>query len=350
MADKVSIYDIARMAGVSATTVYKVVHGKKGVGDQMRRKILAIIKSNGYKSNIVAQTLARKTIKIGIVIEHYTSEFSGEVYTGIKDKFRELADFNIEPIFNSMVGSFSKERILGELSQMLVDGASGVILVPYVPYEEYHEIIGQLTGNNVPVIVATNDIHGSSRLAVVSHDYRLVGELGAELIEIFSPGGSYALFIGNKDVIGHQNLIGGFTERLARSGSKPIAVFETQDDETVSYHLAEKLLRDHPDVNGIFIGTSHSLGVCQRIMEAGRIGDIALVCVDTYKELIDLLQKGIIKATIFQNPYLQGKLAVEKMVDYLLTYQKPGDSILINPRIVLQSNSADYMDEKKETI
>lgn len=37
--EKVTIYDIARQAGVSTTTVHKALHGQKGVSDAKRQEI-----------------------------------------------------------------------------------------------------------------------------------------------------------------------------------------------------------------------------------------------------------------------------------------------------------------------
>ena len=40
--EKVTIYDIARQAGVSTTTVHKALHGQKGVSDAKRQEILLL--------------------------------------------------------------------------------------------------------------------------------------------------------------------------------------------------------------------------------------------------------------------------------------------------------------------
>lgn len=344
MNERINIYDIAKMANVSTTTVYKVIHGKKGVGEDTRRSILDIVEKYGYKTNTIAQTLARKIIRIGIVIESYSSEFNGEVFEGIKDTFEELADSNVKAVYGAIEGSFSKDRVLSDLKRMISENVDGVILFPYVPYKEYAGIIDELADRNIPVFIATTDIPDSNRLMTICHNYRLVGELGAELLEMYNPKGKNVLFIGNKDVVGHQGIIQGFASRLNLMGNEPVAVYETQDDEVVGYHLTEKLLRDYPYVNGIFIGTSHSMGVCKKIIEVGRANDIKIVCVDTYPQIIEYIQKNVISATIFQNPYLQGKMAVARMAEYLVTQLMPEKQVLINPRIVLKSNCMNYRD------
>jgi|GEM_PF-5697597 len=58
-----SIYDIARLAGVSITTVSRVLN-KRRVREEVKQRILEIIAQNNYYPDPFAQCLARrKTIK-----------------------------------------------------------------------------------------------------------------------------------------------------------------------------------------------------------------------------------------------------------------------------------------------
>ena len=52
-----TIYDIARKAGVSAKTVSKVLNQKDGVADETRARILAIMDEVGYHPHIGARSL-----------------------------------------------------------------------------------------------------------------------------------------------------------------------------------------------------------------------------------------------------------------------------------------------------
>lgn len=45
---KITIRKIAELAGVSRGTVDKVVHGRSGVGDDVRARVQAIIDAEGY--------------------------------------------------------------------------------------------------------------------------------------------------------------------------------------------------------------------------------------------------------------------------------------------------------------
>ncbi|HOK09632.1 MAG TPA: LacI family DNA-binding transcriptional regulator [Candidatus Hydrogenedens sp.] len=67
MFEKITIYDIAKMAGVSAKTVSKVINFKDGVKDETRKKVLEIVEKLGYHPNIFARSLrANQPACIGV--------------------------------------------------------------------------------------------------------------------------------------------------------------------------------------------------------------------------------------------------------------------------------------------
>ncbi|MCG6197530.1 LacI family DNA-binding transcriptional regulator, partial [Anoxybacillus sp. LAT_38] len=65
----VTIYDVAREAGVSMATVSRVVNGNPNVKPLTRKKVLAAIERLGYRPNAVARGLAsKKTTTVGVII------------------------------------------------------------------------------------------------------------------------------------------------------------------------------------------------------------------------------------------------------------------------------------------
>ena len=72
--DTVTIYDVAREAGVSMATVSRVVNGNKNVKRNTRKKVLEVIDRLDYRPNAVARGLASKrTTTVGVVIPDITN-------------------------------------------------------------------------------------------------------------------------------------------------------------------------------------------------------------------------------------------------------------------------------------
>jgi LacI family transcriptional regulator len=63
--DTVTIYDVAREAGVSMATVSRVVNGNKNVKENTRKKVLEVIDRLDYRPNAVARGLASKNDNCG---------------------------------------------------------------------------------------------------------------------------------------------------------------------------------------------------------------------------------------------------------------------------------------------
>ncbi|UOW69236.1 LacI family DNA-binding transcriptional regulator [Paraclostridium bifermentans] len=84
----VTIKDIAELAGVSKTTVSKVLNNKdEKISDTTRRKILDIVKEKNYRPNKMAQSLVtKKTKTIGIIIPDIRNPFFTDIVRGAEDK------------------------------------------------------------------------------------------------------------------------------------------------------------------------------------------------------------------------------------------------------------------------
>lgn len=69
----VTLTDIAKMAGVSPSTVSNIINNRTNVGEDTKRRVLQIIEENGYEPNYFASSMRRRSSKmIGIVVEDLT--------------------------------------------------------------------------------------------------------------------------------------------------------------------------------------------------------------------------------------------------------------------------------------
>lgn len=341
MKKKVTIYDVAKVAGVSTTTVFKAVNGKSRISDETRELVLDTVSKMGFKANKVAQSLKRKTVRIGIVIEKYFPGFNDEIIKGIRDSLAELSDFKVEPVYNNFDDSYDENKVLKDFQDIAERGVDGFILC--FSSERYVNFINELSDRNIPSILIVTDLNKCKRLSVIRQNANVVGEIGAQFLNLVNNGGYNAVIIGNKDNVTHRQVVEGFVDGMKLAGSNIVGIYETQDDEKLAYYLTEKLIKEYPFINGIFIGTAVAHGVCKKIIEMGLKGKIKIVCTDTYPEIIKYIEEEVVYATIFQEPYRQGKLAVDEMYKYLTEGIIPQDEILINPRIVIKSNCRHYI-------
>ncbi|MGN7469707.1 catabolite control protein A [Brevibacillus sp. SAFN-007a] len=147
----VTIYDVAREAGVSMATVSRVVNGNPNVKPLTRKKVLAAIERLGYRPNAVARGLAsKKTTTVGVIIPDISSLFFSELARGIED-IATMYKYNII-LCNSDQRMEKELQLINTLLEKQVDG------LLFLGAEIKEEHLQALTSTSVPtVLAATRD-------------------------------------------------------------------------------------------------------------------------------------------------------------------------------------------------
>lgn len=163
---KLTIIDIANFAGVSKSTVSRVINKDKHVSKKTREKILNIIKESGYvPDNIARSLITKKTYTIGLIIPDIINPFYSETSKIIEDTLRKLGYSLI--ICNTNNRSTLQNKYLNILIQRKVDGIifgsvktndSNIVKFAErgLPYITYHRRLSDKKSN----FVISDDIDG----------------------------------------------------------------------------------------------------------------------------------------------------------------------------------------------
>jgi LacI family transcriptional regulator len=159
----VTIYDVAREAGVSMATVSRVVNGNPNVKPMTRKKVLAAIERLGYRPNAVARGLAsKKTTTVGVIIPDISSLFFSELARGIED-IATMYKYNII-LCNSDQRMEKELQLINTLLEKQVDG----LLFMGAEIKEDH--LQALTSTSVPtVLAATRDADNALPSVSIDH-------------------------------------------------------------------------------------------------------------------------------------------------------------------------------------
>jgi DNA-binding LacI/PurR family transcriptional regulator len=86
----VTIYDIARVAGVGKSTVANALTGKGTVNEETRQRILRLAREMGYRPNLVARNLSQhKTLTIALILPTLVNPFYPEVVEAVENIVRQ---------------------------------------------------------------------------------------------------------------------------------------------------------------------------------------------------------------------------------------------------------------------
>lgn len=152
--DRVSIEDIAEVAGVSSSTVSRALNDNTRISAEMREEIKRLADDMGYTPNAVAQSLqTRKTNTIGLVVTSLDDPFFPKIVKGVEDVAR---DSDISVFLSVSYGEPEKEmQAIETFERRRVDGimmASSRVGAKYV---------NRLTNINVPVVLLQNEVEDS---------------------------------------------------------------------------------------------------------------------------------------------------------------------------------------------
>jgi len=149
----VTIYDVAKMAGVGLGTVSRVLNNSDHISPKTREKVLAAIKELNYKPHAFARGLAKqKTNIISIIVPFFTGYFYIELLKGIQKSITkyeyDLVLYNVEQ--NSRLNSVLDKV----LNSKLVDG---VILISMSLTDNYAI---EFNKQNLPIVLV-DSFHSS---------------------------------------------------------------------------------------------------------------------------------------------------------------------------------------------
>ena len=81
------IRDVARLAGVSPSTVSRVMNGTAHVEEDKKQKVLAAIQETGFKPNELARALFKQSSKIiGVIVPNIENPFFNELAKAVEEE------------------------------------------------------------------------------------------------------------------------------------------------------------------------------------------------------------------------------------------------------------------------
>ncbi|HEY8025238.1 MAG TPA: LacI family DNA-binding transcriptional regulator [Burkholderiaceae bacterium] len=120
-----TLIDVAREAGVSPSTVSRILNGTARVSDTKRDAVLAAIKRTNFAPNQMAQGLKKgRSMTIGIVVQDISSPFFDETLRGVDDALKDTG-------FTSVIvsGHWNAQEESDRIRLLLARKVDGIILI-----------------------------------------------------------------------------------------------------------------------------------------------------------------------------------------------------------------------------
>ena len=331
---RATIYDIARMLGISTGTVNRALHDKPDVSPETRSRVLDAARALGFVLNQTARNLARRPVKLALVVHNLVPEFGEEILRGGSDAGRELACRNVSAEIFDLPGTMEPEAFLAHLRALPGQGFDGAVVAAPSQAQGLPRLVEQLAAQGFQTGLLTDSFPGCCAFTL-RKDALLAGRMAAELLCRLTAHGRVAVFTGWHNVLDHEEAVTGFVQELARRSGKLLAVYEHRDSAALAVENASRLVHEHPEVEGVYINNAMSEQTCRALASIAP-HDVKIVTSDRFAGLEKLMREDLVQATIFQDPYRQDYEAMLRLYAVLAQDAPKGENILFAPCVLLQ--------------
>ena len=248
MKDRVTIYQVAKAAGVSLATVSRVINKQGSVTPATRARVEATIQQLGYKPSGLAQALAtNRTTNIGVVIPSANYVYISNLLNGITEVAKEKGF--VLTLFST---SHSREEALSMIEKLITAHVDGAII-----FDDQLEAedVKKITSYNVPSIVIDNKMtgdrvgtigfsYGAPLTSLIKNYYENSGDKEMVFVHVHN-GGRLLTRCEKKFIAAHEEI------------GKPYKVINCDDSYTHTYNDFLKYFAENK--SGYFIAYRDSL-------------------------------------------------------------------------------------------
>jgi DNA-binding LacI/PurR family transcriptional regulator len=309
-----TIADIARLAGVSKSTVSRALNDSPLIGEETKAKIRSLAREHNFQINLPARRLStRQSRTIAFVTHAYHKDFSvadlfgleimGGISAGLASREYDMLVIHVDPHDTKWAHQYydtgrvdgfilmTSTRKQTHVKALLEVGAPFIIWGVPQPKEKYCSV----TGDNIT----------GGRLAT---DHLI--SLGRQQIG-FIGGPSYEIEV--------QHRLAGYEEALNETGREIDQILIEYGDfsNTSGADAMRRLLKKAPELDAVFVNSDlMAIAAMDVIREEGRRvpEDIAVV---GYDDLSIAEHSNPPLTTVRQNIPLAGKVLAQNLIEYL---------------------------------
>lgn len=327
----VTLYDVARLAGVSYQTVSRVVNNQPRVSPVTRERVLDVIERLNYRPSYAAQRLAANRSRTLAIITFGVGNYGpSDMLLNMETAAHEAG----YELISTYVDTRNGEGIRVAIDRLLRSAVDGAILIAPVQTPLYAMLLEKI--QTIPVIHV--DTADQKDIASVQVDQYAGGILATQ----------HLLDLGHREICeirGPLNWFGassrhaGFVDTLAEAGLEPAGIAIGDWSPKSGYQAAIELIEQY-QFTAIVVGNDHmALGVLSALADRGlRVPeDVSLVGFDDVAEA----PYYIPALTSVKQDFVQlGMTALHSLLRLINDPEVPLTPIALQPTLVVRRSAA----------
>lgn len=247
---------------------------------------------------------AADTENYAMVVFLKGSEFFNWAYGGMQDAAK-LLGANIKTELRGPA-TWDASQEARAIEQLIAKGVSG-ILVTAGDATTLNPAINKAASRGIPVITFDSDAPDSKRLCFAgTNNYEAGRVAGKAMAEWLNGKGEVGIstFPGPNHLV---ERIRGFKDGLKGSNVKVVATANDEGKVAMAETAITALLQAHPEIDAVFAAHGNpGPGAVAAVKNVGKEGKIQIMGFDFGMPVVEAIDKGQIRGTVGQNPYLMG--------------------------------------------
>lgn len=352
---EIRIVDIARLAGVSAGTVDRVIHNRGKVSAANQEKIERALRETGYEPNLDARALAsRREYPIAVVAPLYEgSGYWSMVGEGISKAAAELRRYNLSADFFRF-DQYDRSSFPTAGDIFREKEYKGVVIATLFEAGA-KELSAELDARGVPYIYIDSVIEGQNDVAYFGVDAHRSGYIAGRLLTAEVGPDAFVLVAHIR--FSHTGISlqmrareEGLLEYLSASNHRgAVEQVELDPDDESSLAALKGCLSAHDGPVGAIVLNSRIYelaAMLERLPEEVRRRVVA-AGFEAIAPNVEAMRRGAVGLLISQRPELQGYDAVKALAGVFLSGVRPARRVNFMPIDIIIPENVEYYNNYK---
>ena len=296
MAGRPTIADLAEKAGVSVSTVDRVLNRRDPVRRGTAEKVLAAAEAIGFYATPLLRErmgIGQAKVRLGFLLQQSNRTF----YRLLADALRKAAQAagpGIEAVVDHM-NDLAPDAVAARM-QALGETVDALAVVS-AEHPRVTQAIEALAGRGVPTYALISGLTAACGVGYIGLDNWKVGRTsGWAIANICKAPGKVGILVGNHRYRCQEMNESGFRSYFREHAPEfqllePLSTFE---DRAIARDVTETLLQREPDLAGLFISGGGITGAMEALAASGQAGRIVTVGY----ELMELTRSGLLDGAL----------------------------------------------------
>jgi LacI family transcriptional regulator len=305
---RVTLKTVAKLARVGTATAERVLNGRGGVRPEMVEKVLAAARALDYPKRLPDRH--RGVTRIEILMLRPELTFTVRLSRAF-ERIAATLDPSIS-VHRTFLDENKPEAIAERILNPKMRRSALIVALPQHP--NIQRALSHVQHSGLPVTQITTRMEGLT-IDYVGIDNQAAGRMAGLLMSGMKRETGRVVAMCHSQIYGvHRDRVRGFSEFMQRDAASHLSFHKAafmHDDETEMADVVSQLLRELPDLVGLYCAGGDYGRLCHVLRRARKSRNICLIGHELTEQSSAALKDGTISAIIDQAPETQARRALD---------------------------------------